>query len=63
MERASQLDNDWKVVGTDGLKGSPLRIQGYLESGYCDVGRGGVPSRRDTGGRLHVEENEVGVCD
>ena len=38
MERASQLDNDWKVVGTEGHEGSPLRIQGYVGSGYCDVG-------------------------
>ena len=29
---------DWKVVGTEGHEGSPLRIQGYVGSGYCDVG-------------------------
>ena len=63
MERASQLDNDWKVVGTEGRKGLPLRIQGYVGSGYYDVGSGGVPTRGDAGKKLHVKENEVGVCE
>ena len=43
LERASQLDNDWKVVGAEGRKGEPLRIQGYVGGGYCDVRWGGAP--------------------
>ena len=38
LERASQLNNDWKVVGAEGRKGALLRIHGYVGEGYCDVG-------------------------
>ena len=37
LERASQLDNDWKVVGAEGRTGAPLRIQSYVGGGYCDI--------------------------
>ena len=43
LERATQLDNDWKVVGAEGRKGASLRIQGYVGGGYCDVEWGGGP--------------------
>ena len=62
MERASQLDDDWKVVGAEGRKGAPLRIQGYVGGGYCDVGFGWVPTRGDAGRRMDVKENVVGFC-
>ena len=38
MERVSQIDNDWKMVGAEGRMGAPLLIQGYVGGGYCDVG-------------------------
>ena len=60
MERASQLDNDWKVVIIEGREGALFRIQGYVGGGYCEVGRGLVPARRDSR-RIEVEEKEVGV--
>ena len=38
LEKASQLDNDWKVAGAEGRKGTSLRIQAYVGVGYCNVG-------------------------
>ena len=37
LERASQLDNDWKMVGLEGCKGALLRIQRYVGGGNSDV--------------------------
>ena len=35
LERASLLDNDWKVVeAVEAREGAPLRIQGYVGGDY-----------------------------
>ena len=54
MERATQLDNDWQVIGAEGRKGVPLRIQGYKVGG----GTIGNAVRK-----IEVKEKEVRVCE
>ena len=61
LERASQLDNDWNVVGNEGREGAPLRIHNYVGGCYCEVGRGGVPEKGDAGRRMEVDEKVVGI--
>ena len=65
LERTSQLDNDWKVVGVEDREGVSLRIQGYVGGSYCEDGRGGVSAIGDACERIEVEEKEVceGFCD
>ena len=53
FERASLLDNDWKVVGAEGRE----CIQGYVGGGFCDVERGEVPVRRKIMHGLLWEKN------
>ena len=63
MERTSQLDNDWKMVGAEGREGAPLLIQSYVGGGFCEVGRDGVPVRGKAGRRIEAGGKEVLVCE